>query len=363
MSIIPLLIHKDKKLQELGAKLGSQVYHASRKSAKNFTRHVGEKGLVRAIQENAATVYKGVSNVAYHTSDFFNKIYNHLKHEWRTLKTPITEARHEYLIISIATIQDKIHNKIHGEGLSYEEARSWATNGTIRKYLEEAFVLNAEMMGRSSEIKVLFESVKRDEADFTMINYLIELLCDTYPSFEIFSFSNPTERMEREQFLRNKIEKCIPKAAVITEEYKMPITKPRNITMKGHYKISPNASSAELKRLAAQSAKTNVNEYRRSMAPQALINLKKKKEEAEAKTLLKEAEKNAKKEEKEHPIPVIPPPAANKGRKGKKQPPAPAATGFKAKLAAYANRGRSPEYAQGSPAYDPHMEEGEEYYH
>ena len=300
----------------------TKTYKVVKKDLKKYASDIGEKGLVRATQDRIGSAMETVSERLKHISDFFKDVYGKLKREWKSLRSPLDKARANYLAASISHVQDSIHKQIHGELLTYEDVRSWAGNKDLQRDVEATFRWRFELMGTpASDIESFETALKQDTKNLTVINYLVEILCEDLPSFRVFIYGSKKEEESRIAEIQAKINECLsgvdefPENHMITDSVKRPV--------QGYYRISPNATMEDIERLSVLSAKPEQNKRKlfKKMKKRTIKDLVEKRKYVNRSRKLLEKHKAEKRVE---PV-VVPVPAAGRG-KGKTvvQPVAPA---------------------------------------
>lgn len=232
----------------------TKTYKALKKSLKKYASDIGEKGLVRATQDRIGSAMETVSERLSHISKFFKNVYRNLKREWKSLRSPMDKSRANWLAASISHVQDSIHKQIHGELLTYADVRSWAANKDLQRDVHATFRWRFELMGKSTGEMDEFETaIRQDNMNLTVINYLVEILCEDLPSFRVFIYGSEQEKNSRIAEIQAKIDNCLsgvdefPANHMDTASVKRPA--------QGYYRISPNATMEEIERLSALSAK------------------------------------------------------------------------------------------------------------
>jgi hypothetical protein len=236
----------------------TKAYKAVKKSLKKYASDIGEKGLVRATQHRIGSAMETVSERLGHISAFFKNVYGKLKREWKSLRSPMDKSRANWLAASISHVQDSIHKQIHGEKLTYADVQSWAGNKDLQRDVQATFRWRFELMGKSQdEIDEFERAIMQDNMNLTVINYLVEILCEDLPSFRVFIYGSDQEKNSRIAEIQAKINNClsgvdkIPENHMDTDSVKRPA--------QGYYRISPNATMEEIERLSALSAKPQQN--------------------------------------------------------------------------------------------------------
>jgi len=300
----------------------TKAYKAVNKSLKKYASDIGEKGLVRATQDRIGSAMETVSERLKHISAFFKNVYGKLKREWKSLRSPMDKSRANWLAASISHVQDSIHKQIHGEMLTYADVRSWAANKDLQSDVHATFRWRFELMGKSQgEVDEFETAIRQDNMNLTVINYLVEILCDDLPSFRVFIYGSKKEEESRIAEIQAKINECLsgvdefPENHMITDSVKRPV--------QGYYRISPNATMADIERLSVLSAKPEQNKRKlfKKMKKRTIKDLVEKRKYVNRSRKLLEKHKAEKRVE---PV-VVPVPAAGRG-KGKTvvQPVAPA---------------------------------------
>jgi hypothetical protein len=236
----------------------TKAYKAVKKSIKKYASEIGEKGLVRATQDRIGSAMETVSERLSHISAFFKNVYGKLKREWKSLRSPLDKVRVNWLAASISHVQDSIHKQIHGELLTYADVRSWAGEKQLQNDVLQTFRWRFELMGKSTGEMDEFETaIRQDNMNLTVINYLVEILCEDLPSFRVFIYGSEQEKNSRIAEIQAKIDQCLsgvdefPQDHMDTASVKRPA--------QGYYRISPNATMEDIKQLSALSAKPEQN--------------------------------------------------------------------------------------------------------
>jgi len=229
------------------------VIKAARKTVRKYGKEIAEKGFVRATQDRISAVGERVSASISTASSYFKQIYDLLKREWKSLRSPVDKARSHYLAHSISTVQEAIHTRIHGEEVTFANIRSLAADKDTKRDVLQSFRWHYELMGRNPETEGFEEAVRKDDLNLIVINYLVETLCENLPSFTVFHSISDSDRRTTTALIQAKIDKCVSGIDEMATDHVDTLSTVRPV--EGHYRISPNATMEQIKGFSESSAK------------------------------------------------------------------------------------------------------------
>lgn len=268
------------------------VIKAARKTVRKYGKEIAEKGLVRATQDRISAVGERVSASISTASSYFKQMYDLLKREWKSLRSPVDKARSHYLAHSISTVQEAIHERIHGEEVTFANIRSLAADKDTKRDVLQSFRWHYELMGRNPEEEGFEEAVRKDDLNLIVINYLVETLCENLPSFTVFHSISDSDRRTTTALIQAKIDKCVSGIDEMAADH---VDTPSTVRpVQGHYRISPNANMEQIKGFSESSAKNwqNKDKKFKKMRSSTAKNLKLKQDYVDkAKAQLQEMKK------------------------------------------------------------------------
>ena len=242
-------------------------------------KKIEEKGLFRTTRKLTTKAFSRVLKRLQPVSDFFSKAFFYLEREWGELKKTslrikegasrwINESRAATLSKLIATEEEKIFNKIHGEvEMDFGALTSAARDSETKRQVLKTFEWHLELIGRKSEwggLNGIGATFLRDTGNLIITYYLYEILCNDIPSFRLFEVMSNADKMRTEQFIVSEITKCAEKGPEQRGPDEMHVEMP-NIPrglLRPPTRISPSDPKflKKIKQLSKASAKTSVKD-------------------------------------------------------------------------------------------------------
>ena len=242
-------------------------------------KKIEKKGLFRTTRKLTTKAFSRVLQRLQPVSDFFMKAFFYLEREWSELKKTslrikdsasrwINESHASKLSKLIATEEEKIFNKIHGEvEMDFGALTSAARDSEIKKQVLKTFEWHLELIGRKGEwsgLNGIGATFLRDPGNLIITYYLYEILCNDIPSFRLFEVMSNTDKMQTEQYIVREINKCAEKGpeqrGPDETHVEMPNV-PRGV-VRSPTRISPSDPKflKKIKKLSMASAKTSVKD-------------------------------------------------------------------------------------------------------
>jgi hypothetical protein len=238
-----------------------------------------DQGILRTTRKLTTKAFSRVLEKVQPVSDFFKKAFFYLEREWSELKKTslriketasrwINESRAATLSKLIATEEEKIFNKIHGEvEMDFGALTSAARDSETKRQVLKTFEWHLELIGRKSEwggLNGIGATFLRDTGNLIITYYLYEILCNDIPSFRLFEVMSNTDKMQTEQYIVREINKCAekgPEQRGPDETYVEMPNVPRGL-LRPPTRISPSDPkfSKNIKKLSMASAKTSVKD-------------------------------------------------------------------------------------------------------
>lgn len=239
-------------------------------------KKIEKKGLFRTTRKATTKAFSRVLQRLQPVSDFFKKAFFYLEREWSELKKTslrikdttsrwINESRAATLSKLIATEEEKIFKKIHGEvDMDFGALTSAARDSETKRQVLKTFEWHLELIGRKSEwggLNGIGATFLRDTGNLIITYYLYEILCNDIPSFRLFEVMSNADKMQTEQYIIREINKCAekgPEQRGQDETYVEMPNVPRGL-LRPSTRISPSDPkfSKKIKQLSRASAKTS----------------------------------------------------------------------------------------------------------
>ena len=242
-------------------------------------KKIEKKGLFRTTRKLTTKAFSRVLQRLQPVSDFFEKAFFYLEREWSELKKTssriknstlrwINESHASKLSKLIATEEEKIFKKIHGEvEMDFGALTSAARDSETKRQVLKTFEWHLELIGRKGEwsgLNGIGATFLRDTGNLIITYYLYEILCNDIPSFRLFEVMSNADKMQTEQYIVSEINKCAEKGpeqrGPDETHVEMPNV-PRQL-VRSPTRISPSDPkfSKKIKKLSMASAKTSVKE-------------------------------------------------------------------------------------------------------
>ncbi len=242
-------------------------------------KEIKKKGFFRTTRKFTTKAFSRVLQTLQPVSDFFTKAFFYLEREWSELKKTssrikdtasrwINESRAATLSKLIATEEEKIFKKIHGEvDMDFGALTSAARDSETKRQVLKTFEWHLELIGRKSEwggLNGIGATFLRDTGNLIITYYLYEILCNDIPSFRLFEVMSNTDKMQTEQYIVREINKCAekgPEQRGPDETYVEMPNVPRGL-LRPSTRISPSDPKflKKMKELSRASAKTSVKD-------------------------------------------------------------------------------------------------------
>ena len=242
-------------------------------------KKIEKKGFFRTTRKFTTKTFSRVLQRLQPVSDFFTKAFFYLEREWSELKKTssrikdtasrwINESRAATLSKLIATEEEKIFKKIHGEvEMDFGALTSAARDSETKRQVLKTFEWHLELIGRKSEwggLNGIGATFLRDTGNLIITYYLYEILCNDIPSFRLFEVMSNTDKMRTEQYIVREINKCAekgPEQRGPDETYVEMPNVPRGV-LRSPTRISPSDPkfSKKIEKLSMASAKTSVKD-------------------------------------------------------------------------------------------------------
>lgn len=245
-------------------------------------KEIKKKGLFRTTRKLTTKAFSRVLQRLQPVSKFFRDAFFYLEREWIELKKTssrikdtasrwINESHASKLSKLIATEQEKIFNKIHGEvKMDFGALTSAARDSETKRQVLKTFEWHLELIGRKSEwggLNGIGATFLRDTGNLIITYYLYEILCNDIPSFRIFEVMSNADKMRTEQYIVREIDKCAEKGPEQRgpDETHVEIPNVPRQLVRSPTRISPSDPkfSKKLKKLSMASAKTSVKDAHR----------------------------------------------------------------------------------------------------
>lgn len=251
------------------------ITQAIGKTVKKFEK----QGMLRTTRKATTKAFSRLLEKVQPVSNFFKKAFFYLEREWNELKKTslriknstlrwINESHAAKLSKLIATEQEKIFNKIHGEvEMDFGALTSEARDPEIKRQVLKTFEWHLELIGRKGEwggLNGIGSTFKRDTGNLIITYYLYEILCNDIPSFRLFEIMSNADKMRTEQFIVGEINKCAekgPEQQGPDETYVEMPNVPRQL-VRSPTRISPSDPKflKKIKQLSRASAKTSTED-------------------------------------------------------------------------------------------------------
>jgi DNA-binding PadR family transcriptional regulator len=246
-------------------KFTRKAYKAAKKSGpgkaiRRTLSSIVEKGVVQTTKEGVTYAFEKASEKTQQLSDYGKRIFYYFKREWDAFKpliqaisTKITADRAAKLSLLISKEQDKIHDQIHGEEMTFESMRALASKRELQNSAIKTIEWRAELMGRQTEMDVMERTIRSDKDNLIIMLYLVEILCNDLPSFELFDYLSQNQKESTLAYINKKINECVNNPSPMAEDFQDTPSVPRPLA-RPIIRISPNDTEG-LMRHSAESAK------------------------------------------------------------------------------------------------------------
>ena len=247
------------------AKFTRKAYKAVKRSGpgkaiRRTLSSIVEKGVVQTTKEGVTYAFEKASEKVQQLSDYGKRIFYYFKREWDAFKpliqaisTKITADRAAKLSLLISKEQDKIHDQIHGEAMTFESMRALASNRELQNSAIKTIEWRAELMGRRAELDDMKRTIRSDQDNLIIMLYLVEILCNDLPSFELFDYLSRNQKESTLAYINKKINECVNNPSPMAEDFQDTPSVPRPLA-RPTIRISPNDTEG-LMRHSAESAK------------------------------------------------------------------------------------------------------------
>jgi len=246
-------------------KFTRKAYKAAKKSGpgkaiRRTLSSIVEKGVVQTTKEGVAYAFEKASEKAKQLSEYGKRIFYYFQREWDAFKPliqaiskKITADRAANLSIWISKEQDKIHDRIHGAKMTFASIQAWAGNQELQNSAIKTIKWRAELMGRQAELDDMERTIRSDEDNLIIMLYLVEILCNDLPSFELFDYLSRNQKDSTLAYINKKINECVNNPSPMAEDFPDTPSVPRPLA-RPSVRISPDDTEG-LMRHSAESAK------------------------------------------------------------------------------------------------------------
>jgi hypothetical protein len=247
------------------AKFTRKAYKAAKKSGpgkaiRRTLSSIVEKGVVQTTKEGVTYAFEKASEKAQQLSDYGKRIFYYFKREWDAFKpliqaisTKITADRAAKLSFLISKEQDKIYDQIHGAKMEFEPMRALASKRELQNSVIKTIEWRAELMGRQAELDNMEQTIRSDEDNLIIMLYLVEILCNDLPSFELFDYLSQNQKASTLAYINKKINECVNNPSPMAEDFQDTPSVPRPLARPSR-RFSPGDTEG-IMRESAESAK------------------------------------------------------------------------------------------------------------